>query len=153
MVVRAMPEDAEAILALQRLAFQAMAERTRRPSLPPLTENHHALLLDFESSFVAKALWAGQLVGSGRACASKGICDIRRMSVHPDFRGKGVGAALLRHIEESFPEVARFELFTSTENIEAIRLYQRHGYAITHTEYAEASGPLVYMAKPRDADT
>ena len=150
-VDRANPEDAEEILLVQKLAFQRIATRLRKPELPPLTESLDELLADFGSCIIAQARWAEQLIGSVRGYAIDDVCEIRRMSVHPQFNGKGIGAALLVDIEKRFPSADRFELYTSTENVEAIRLYERHGYAITHTQETQASGTLVFLAKLRHA--
>jgi ribosomal protein S18 acetylase RimI-like enzyme len=146
-VSRATPEDAAAILALQRVAFQTMAARIKLPFFPPLMEDLDDLLRDFTTSTIAKALWSNCLVGAARGTVSGDVCHIRRMSVHPEFHGRGIGSALLAYVEASVHTVSTFRLFTSTENVEAIRLYKRNGYSITHTQVESAGGPIVFMQK------
>lgn len=56
--------------------------------------------------------------------------EIKRMFVDPASRGRGVGRALLRAIEETAwgEGVERLRLETGTANHEAIALYRRCGY-------------------------
>jgi ribosomal protein S18 acetylase RimI-like enzyme len=56
-------------------------------------------------------------------------CHVGRLAVAPDLQGSGVGTALLRAIEERFPGVPRFELFTGGRSEPNLRLYRRFGYA------------------------
>ena len=140
-------DDAPEILAVQRLAFQAMAFRLQRPGFPPLAEELDDLVRDFSLSIIFKAVWAGRLVGSVRGTVQGDVCHVRRMSVDPGFHGRGVGSALLAHVEAGAGPVSRFELSTSTQNAEAIRLYERRGYVATRTEADSPAGPMVHMER------
>ena len=61
-ITRATLEDAEAILALQKLAYQCEAQLYNDCSLPPLTETLAALRQEFGRSVFLKA------VGDGAIC-------------------------------------------------------------------------------------
>lgn len=56
---------------------------------------------------------------------------LSRLAVHEDFRGQGVGAALLRHVlaEAARCRAARCVLEVAPEAAAAMALYQRHGFA------------------------
>lgn len=71
------------------------------------------------------------------------------MYVSPEFRGSGVGALLLGH---ALPYawrslgVAQVNLGVHTENVKALALYRRFGFAVWGTE----AGALVVDGKARD---
>ncbi|HKR06614.1 MAG TPA: GNAT family N-acetyltransferase [Bacteroidia bacterium] len=58
--------------------------------------------------------------------------EIKRMFVHPNFRSKGVGAVILKELELWASEINYSEsvLETGKKQPEAIRLYQKSGYAV-----------------------
>jgi ribosomal protein S18 acetylase RimI-like enzyme len=140
--------DAEAILALQRIAYESEAKLYCDWSIPPLTQTTGSLREELVSSLVLKATADGLLVGSVRAGVTAGRCAIGRLIVHPDYQNQGIGSALLRAVEGSFPNVAEYELFTGSRSEGNIRLYQRHGYSITRTEQLSEAVTLVYLEKP-----
>lgn len=143
----ASPVDAEAILALQKLAYQSEARLYNDWTLAPLTQTMDSLLGDFASSVVLKATSGDRIVGSVRARQNGDTCAIARLFVHPDLQRQGVGSELLRSIEARFREAARFELFTGSRSEGNIRLYQRHGYAITRTQKVSPTLSLVVLEK------
>ncbi len=147
-ISRATPEDAETILALQKLAYQSEARLYNDWSLPPLTQTLDSLRNEFADSAVLKATMADRIVGSVRAKVSGGTCAIERLIVHPEFQGQGIGSQLLRAAEASCAGVARFELFTGSKSEGNLRLYQRHGYTITHTQPISPTVTLTYLEKP-----
>ena len=58
--------------------------------------------------------------------------EIKRMFVHPDFRGKGIASAILKELEIWASEFnyTNYVLETGKNNPEAISLYQKNGYQI-----------------------
>jgi GNAT superfamily N-acetyltransferase len=54
--------------------------------------------------------------------------DIAKMLVHRSARGRGIGAALLRHAEEHARQLGRTLLVLDTASDAAERLYERHGW-------------------------
>ena len=58
--------------------------------------------------------------------------EIKRMFVHPDFRGKGVASAVLKELEIWAEEInyTACVLETGKNNPEAIALYHKSGYDI-----------------------
>jgi ribosomal-protein-alanine N-acetyltransferase len=79
-----------------------------------------------------KAAAGDRLVGfvAGDVRRSENLAWIATIGVHPDYRGQGVGAALLRACEARLrPQVGRLRLCVRASNDTAIRLYLREGYA------------------------
>jgi ribosomal protein S18 acetylase RimI-like enzyme len=144
------PTDAGAILALQKLAYQSEARLYDDWSLPALTQTIESLLDELAHSVVLKAMSGDHLVGSVRAKSDAGICAIGRLAVHPGHQGQGIGSLLLREIEARFDEVEKYELFTGSKSEANIRLYQRHGYAVTRTEPLSPAVAITFLEKRRD---
>lgn len=139
--------DAEAILALQKLAYQSEAKLYNDWSLAPLTESIESLLEQFTNSIFLKATLGDRLVGSVRAKQNGDTCLISRLFVHPELQGQGIGSQLLLSIEARFKDVSKFGLFTGSKSEANIRLYQRHGYSITRTQALSPTLSLVFLEK------
>jgi ribosomal protein S18 acetylase RimI-like enzyme len=139
--------DAEAVLALQRLAYESEARLYGDWTIPPLTQTIESLRDEIATSVVLKATAEERLVGSVRARVTSGVCAIGRLIVHPDFQRRGLGSKLLQDVEARFPGAARFELFTGSRSEANVRLYQRHGYTITRTQTLSATVSLVFLEK------
>jgi ribosomal protein S18 acetylase RimI-like enzyme len=56
--------------------------------------------------------------------------EIKRMWVHPGWRGAGLGSRLLRHLEQVAAELGDTEVKLDTNGtlVEAIAMYERAGY-------------------------
>jgi ribosomal protein S18 acetylase RimI-like enzyme len=148
-ISRASLSDAEAILALQKLAYQSEARFYDDWTLPPLTQEIGSLREEIGASLVLKATVAGdRLVGSVRARIEDGTALVGRLVVHPEFQRRGIGSKLLRAIEEACLDATKFELFTGSRSVASLRLYRRHGYTITRTEPVSPTLSLTYLEKP-----
>ena len=150
-IERALPEDAHAILALQKLAYQSEAALYNDWSIPPLTQTIESLIEEFSTSIILKAVAEGQIVGSVRARGHNHTCEIGRLIVHPAFQRRGIGSRLLKTIEDQFPAVSRFELFTGSKSENNIRLYQRASYRVTRTQSLSPAVSITYLEKPANA--
>ena len=153
-IERAGEADAAEIYALQLSAYAT--EDARYPyTIPPLLQTFAEAAADCRRSLVLKAVTAdGRIIGSVRGLLlADGRCQINKLMVLPDCRGRGTGSQLLRAIESTFPGCA-FELFTGTRSTENIRLYKRHGYQVLRTDPQKE---LVYLQKkarlPAGSDT
>ena len=140
-------EDAEAILALQRLAYQSEAAIYDNFTVPPLTETLEDMKARFHDRRFLKAVEGGQIVGSVRAFQDGPTCHVGRLIVRPDYRRRGIGMALLNWIETCFPTARRFELFTGHRSESNIRLYERLGYRAFRREQVNEKVALVFMEK------
>jgi DNA-binding MarR family transcriptional regulator/predicted N-acetyltransferase YhbS len=83
------------------------------------------------SGVFAVALSDGEPVACGGLQAiAPGVAELKRMWVHDDWRGAGLGSRLLRHLEDQARALGhgRVRLDTNGALTEAIGMYQRSGY-------------------------
>lgn len=90
------------------------------------------------------------VLGVGALALRAGYGEVKSMFSAPAARGKGVGAALLRMIEDTAREegLARLCLETGDELASAVRLYERFGFTRCGPfgDYLE-NGSSVFMEK------
>jgi DNA-binding MarR family transcriptional regulator/N-acetylglutamate synthase-like GNAT family acetyltransferase len=72
----------------------------------------------------------GEPVAGGGVRAFAGAGEIKRMWVHPDWRGAGLGSRMLRRLEEEAVALGHRVVRLDTRHVltEAIALYERSGY-------------------------
>lgn len=146
-ILPAQIQDAQEILVLQKLAYQGEAEIYNDFSLSPLTQTLKELEDDFKDKLFLKSLMHDKIIGSVRAFMDQGTCYIGRLIVHPSYQNYGLGKKLLQRIEESFPEAARFEVFTGHKSRRNIYFYQESGYKIFKRERVSELRQRVFMEK------
>jgi predicted N-acetyltransferase YhbS len=146
-VLPADPANADAILDLQRRAYQSEAKLYNDWSLPPLRQTLEELVAEFESHLFLKAVSAARLVGSVRAKRDIKTIQIGRLIVEPSVQRQGIGGRLIQAVEAAFPHASTFQLFTGSRSVGNIALYKRHGYLVTHETTLAQSVTLVHMSK------
>jgi putative acetyltransferase len=131
--------DAPAILALHIAAASRGGGLAREPDEMDLAGIEAALARPFLNG-VALSAWDGQAI-AGEIHASRlgprqfahNLTDLT-VAVHPDFQGRGVGAALFETLfavaATLSPKIERIELMCREGNLGAVRLYQRLGFVI-----------------------
>ena len=147
MIRRATVENAEAILSLQRLAFQSQARLYDDHSLPPLTQTLEELRDDFGDHTFLIAEVDGRIVGSVRGAVRDGTCHVGRLVVHPDLQNQGIGTRLMKAVEKEFSAAERFALFTGHRSEKSLYLYQKLGYRMLKSETVSRDLKLIYMEK------
>ncbi len=147
-IERAEVEDAPAILALQKLAYQSEAAIYNNYAIAPLTQTLKELEADFEKQVVLKAVVDGRIIGSVRGYLENGACFIGRVIVQPEFQNRGIGSLLMAQIEGCFSQAKAYELFTGEKSERNLHFYQKLGYRMAHVERPEGGVPLVYLKKP-----
>lgn len=171
--LRADKSDAPEILALQKIAYQSEAELYGDDSLPPLQQTLADLEADFERTpdrvavlahapeaaesgrpeadriVFIKAVVNGKIIGSVRGFAVGDTAYLRRMIVHPYFRGRGIGRRLLKEIENAFPDVKRFEAKTGHQSKRNLFQLSKSGYQVFRTEPFTPNISWVFLQKER----
>jgi GNAT superfamily N-acetyltransferase len=149
-IEQATRQDAEEILQLQRIAYQREAERHQEWNIPPLTESLEDTLAAFDRQLFLKAYIdkdSPRIVGSVRAHLQKDTCLIGRLIVHPDFQGKGIGTAMMREVEQLFPQARRFELFTGQKSTRNLSFYRKLGYSPFRQQRISDNLTLIFLEK------
>lgn len=138
----------------------------RDPQAQALLHSSHALMLDLfpaEDNYALEiddlltpdirffiAREGPQVLGTGALAIREGYGEVKSMFTDKGARGKGVAAALLRQIEDEARshDLTMLKLETGEALSEAIRLYQRHGFARCERfgDYA-VNQTSVYMEK------
>lgn len=140
-------EDAEELLALQKLAYREPAERCEDSDIPPMSQTLEQMRGDLVSHLYLKALDEGRIIGAVRGRCENGTCYVGRLIVHPGLQGQGLGRRLLAEIEGRFPEAGRYELFTGHRESRSLRIYGKSGYREIRREPLNDRLTLVYLEK------
>ena len=146
-IVAAQLDDAPALLAMQRVAFEPEARACDDRAIPPLQETEAGVREHIRTATVLKAVDGDQLLGAIRGIVSGATCLIRVLVVAEQARGRGLGARLLRAIEDAHPQVERFELTTNMIMVGNVRFYLRHGYEVVEQVQHSATIRFAFMRK------
>ena len=98
-------------------------------------ESHHGINVAALSKpnvlFAVARTATQQAVGCGAVVLCPAYGELKRMWVNPDYRGQGIGRAVLDFLESQarLRGCRRFALETGTLQPEALTLYERAGYA------------------------
>ncbi|HEX2946657.1 MAG TPA: GNAT family N-acetyltransferase [Clostridia bacterium] len=147
MIEKALYEDLEEILALQKLAYQSEAMICNDYGIPPLTQTIDGIREDFHNQIILKAVGDNRIIGSIRAYEKDGTCFIGRVIVHPEFQNRGVGKKLMLAVEDMFPECHLFSLFTGKNSVKNLYFYGSLGYKQVREEYIHDTLTFVYLEK------
>lgn len=139
--------DSTEILTLQKICYLQEAEIYHDFSIQPLTQTDKELKDEFTKCIFLKCVFGNNIIGSVRAFENDKTCFIGKLIVHPEFQNIGIGRELMNQIEYKFSNSARFELFTGSESIKNISLYQKLGYNIFKREKIKPSLELVFLEK------
>ena len=141
------PTDFPALYAIEEACFAAPV-RFERAYLRRLVRRANGVTWiaedDSQMTGFATAGWSRQ--------RGELIAYIETIEVLPAFRGRGAGAALLGHIEDSARAAGAnlLWLHVDAENAAAIRLYEVHGYLHAGREegyYPDGHPALVYFKR------
>ena len=146
-IVPAQLDDAPALLALQRIAFDPEARACNDWAIPPLQETLDGVREHIRTAMVLKAVDGDRLLGAVRGIVSGDACLIRVLAVSPEAQGRGLGARLLAAIEDAHPQVARFDLTTNLMMPRNLRFYLRHGYDVVEQIQHSPTIRLAFLRK------
>jgi ribosomal protein S18 acetylase RimI-like enzyme len=145
-IEKANVNDAQEVLAVQKLAFLGQAKIYNNYSLPPLLETLAELKAAFKTHTILKAVNAGKIVGSVRFLEKDGTCFVGRLLVDPEFQNRGVGTALMLQAE-NLCSARRLELFTGELSTKTLNLYKKLGYKQFKTGKDQAGITIIYLEK------
>jgi len=139
--VRLAEKEAERRACL-RLRWTVFVEEQNVP--PSLEVDEH----DPAGAVHALALLDGAPAGTGRFVAVEpGVARIGRMAVVDDARGNGIGAALLRFLEDEARKRGA-KLFTLNAQVSARGFYEKAGYQAVGAIFDDAGIPHLRMDRP-----
>lgn len=146
LILKANPEDATEILSVQRKAFHSEAELHHNFTIPPMVQTLESLIADFQAFEFYKAVIQGEIVASVKVCQRAGLAlVIGRLIVLPQFQRRGIGRKLMLHIEQEYPGMNSYELFTAEKSVHNIRFYNALGYRIVSTFHEPGHDAIVLV--------
>ena len=124
-------EDAEALLAVQKLAFNALLEKYQDYDTNPAMEllsNLRRKLSERDYYFI---LLDGREVGYVVVKHTESSLHITPIGIMPECQGRGVGHKAMLLLEELYPENQRWSLGTILQEPGLCRFYESLGYRRT----------------------
>lgn len=146
LITKAERRDLPAILALQRIAYQSEAELLGMDDIPPLTQSLEEMADEFDEGVILKGVLDGKIIGSVRASSDGQTCYVGKLIVSPEHQQKGYGSQLLAEIENIWPH-PRYELFTSVQSANNIKLYETLGYKAFKEKQVKTGLRLIFLEK------
>jgi ribosomal-protein-alanine N-acetyltransferase len=153
-------------------SFHGQRPLTRAIQIVPFRLRHLARILQIERASFGSEAWprryflemyrdcrdffvvakaGGRVAGYAVACAEKRNAEIASLAVHPDYRRRGLAAALMRHTlrELGAAGVRRVELMVRTGNTGGAQLYRSLGFRRVRMvpRYYEDGGDGFLMAR------
>ena len=97
-------------------------------------------LEDFDATTLDEVIWVAQKDGHRLGFASVYENDnfLHNLFVDPAFQGKGVGSALLRHVQTTFTSTGALKCLAN--NQAALEFYQRHGWRADYWRHPLRAG-------------
>lgn len=142
-------EDAGELLTLQRAAYATEARIYGDPELPALTQTMPELQFELASATALKASVGHRIVGAVRAHVEGQVLHVGRLTVAPDWQGRGIGSRLLTAVENQHSDqVDVAALFTGHLSEANLNMYTRRGYHEQRREQLRPGVILVHLAKP-----
>ncbi|MBG9544344.1 GCN5 family acetyltransferase [Cytobacillus firmus] len=116
---------AEQVLGVQLPAFKIEAEIIGFPDLPPLKDTANTLQITGETFF---GYFTGEILsGVISIKQEKGVLDIHRLIVHPEYFRMGIAQKLLNFIER-MPMIEKLVVTTGSKNSPAVNFYLKNGF-------------------------
>ncbi|WP_245565205.1 GNAT family N-acetyltransferase [Nocardioides insulae] len=141
--------DAPELLTLQLACWVQEALDNDTLDIPALHESLDDVLAHLEAWDVYVVRAAGRLVGSVSGHAEGDLWSIGRLMVAPDQQGRGMGRALLAHIESvAAPATTTYGLFTGERSARNHRIYKKAGYRL-RGDLAAAPGAVTLTKRRR----
>jgi ribosomal protein S18 acetylase RimI-like enzyme len=150
LIKRAGIEDAEDILSVQKKAFLSEAKIYGRYDISPLTENAEKIKKEFSRKIFLKAVSDECIVGSIRGFCENDTCFMERLSVLPDYQGRGIGKSLMLAMEKLFGKSKRIEIAAGQKSSKNLSMYRNMGYRIISTVEVDKDLKYFHLEKKID---
>lgn len=143
--------DAEEILTLQRACWLQEAQANDMLDMAPLQETLADVRAELGRWTTYVVRHHGRLVGSVRGRLAGQAWEMGRIMVAPDLQGRGLGRALLEHVESVAPaNVTSYWLVTGARSTDNLRMYKKAGFSLRGP--LPADDRVVVLTKPRRRD-
>lgn len=124
-------EDLKTCFAIRREAFvaeQNVPAALEADGLDP-SARHFGVMAD------------GRIIGTCRVRFVGSAAKIERVAIIKDFRGKGIGQALMKYILNELRKNSDIQLFKLSSQSYAVPFYEKLGFRTRGPEYMEAGLP------------
>jgi L-phenylalanine/L-methionine N-acetyltransferase len=122
--VRQMFQSPHVVRGTTRLPYQAREELAKRVAYDPA-------MLKLVAEIEGRVAGYAELQTFPDWARHRHAGEINMITTHQDFRGRGVGAALMTamlDVADNWLGLRRIGLFCWADNLRAIALYERHGF-------------------------
>jgi len=143
---KAVKEDIDSILRIQKKAFLFQAKKYDDFEMPPMVETYKNVLNECKNHLIFVAMLQNKIVGSIRIIKNKDEAEIKRLSVDDDYHDNGIGQMLMRIAELQHPNLKRLWLVTGSKSYKSIAIYKKIGYE-QYKEVDHKNYKLVYLQK------
>mgnify|MGYP006420776887 FL=1 len=144
---KALIENAEEILSLQKIAYVSEAKIIDDFTIPPLHQTIEEIQSEFRHQIFLKVELNDAIIGSVRTCLEGKTCYIGKLIVHPKNQNTGIGKKLLHAAEKQFPDAERYELFTGQKSKRNLYIYEKNGYQIFKNIKISEKLSMVFLEK------
>lgn len=131
-VRRARPEDAEALLAIDRATWSTLSSPAAEPSIGPFFDNRTFPENVVVAEVDRRPVGWGKIEHPTSLPSSGHVWHVTGLAVDPEFEGRGAGRALMEALIELARERGgrRITLRVFAPNERARRLYERLGFEV-----------------------
>jgi len=141
---------AERVLQVQIPAYQVEAQWIGFEGIPYLKDTLETLAASEEVFYGIE--YEGELAGVIGFEEKEELLDICRLVVHPRHFRKGIGRCLVEHVLENHGHGKKVVVRTGRQNLPAIRLYEKLGFAIAGEREIAPGVFLAIFERPPASD-
>jgi ribosomal protein S18 acetylase RimI-like enzyme len=146
-IEKALIEDIEEILDLQKLAYISEAEIIDDFTISPLHQTIDEVISEFKHQVFLKVVFDNKIIGSVRTHMIGETCHIGKLIVDPSHQNIGIGTMLLNAAEKLFSNVERYELFTGQRSEKNLHIYKKNGYQVFKIQSVSEMLTLSFLEK------
>ena len=150
-IIRAVAEDLETIIAIQRASFKAVYEKYQDEYDPYLEDRERIKwkLVERPNSYYYFVKEKDENIGFLRVQTNEELTEawLGTAAILPQYQGKGYGSEGLKLLEKEFPMIKQWDLCTVLQDEGMVDFYEKNGYHQTHIEPEKEGMDMVYMKK------